>query len=208
MSKQSDPASSFDAAERFFRLYRSHCVTPDRDTLFSFLEAAHSLNDRLKIGHGVDFFDLQEFSALKCLRNFFHHHQEMRHVVRIIPVGDYPIITDLMVLCLVPADIVESAINETRGRHKEEARQACGAKFHWYGSVVNINPALFNFVVSAYERMKAAGLSLTGEALQEFETSYLYEESHGHSHYVDGRLATRAGDIDKMLADIMSTRGL
>lgn len=49
MSKQSDPASCFDAAERFFRLYRSHCVTPDRDTLFSFLEAAHSLNDRLLI---------------------------------------------------------------------------------------------------------------------------------------------------------------
>ncbi|WP_237050916.1 hypothetical protein [Microvirga ossetica] len=140
-----------NAAKRFFRLYRLHCVDPNRDTLFSVLEAAHSLNDRLKIAHNVDFFDLQEFSALKCLRNFFHHNEELRHVVRVVPAGSYPVITDLMILCLVPSDIVESAVNETRGRHKEEARQACGAVFHWYGPVVNINPALFNFVVGGYE---------------------------------------------------------
>jgi hypothetical protein len=73
---------------------------------------------------------------------------------------------------------------------------------------VNINPALFNFMVSAYERMIAAGISLTGESFQEFESSYRYEEDHGHAHLVDGRLATRAGNIDQMLADIMSTRGL
>jgi hypothetical protein len=142
MSNESDRANASNAAERFFRLYRLHCVAPDRDTLFSFLEATHSLNDRLKIAHGVDFFDLQQFAALKCLRNFFHHHQELRHVVRIVPAGSYPIVTDLMILCLVPSDIVASAVNETRGRHKEEARQACDAVFHWYGTVVNINPAL------------------------------------------------------------------
>lgn len=208
MSKESDLANASDAAERFFRLYRSHCVSPDPDTLFSFLEAAHSLNDRLQVGHGLDFFDFQEFSALKCLRNFFHHHQELRHVVRIVPAGNYPIITDLMIMCLVPSSIVERSVNETKGRYKEEARQACDAVFHWYGAVVNINPALFNFMVSAYERMNAADISLTGEAFQEFESSYRYEQDHGHPHRIDGRLATRAGDIDQLLADIMGTRGL
>ncbi|RUV28372.1 MULTISPECIES: hypothetical protein [unclassified Mesorhizobium] len=196
------------AAERFFRLYHAHCVAPDRDTLFSLLEAAHSLNDRLQIREGFDFFDLQEFSALKCLRNFFHHHQELRHVVRLIPVGNYPVVTDLMILCLIPRDIVDSAVNETRGRHKEEARRACEAVFHWYGSVVNINPALFNFVVSAYERIKEADISVTGDAFREFESSYAFEEDHGHAHRVDGRLGTRAGDVGQLLADIMNTNGL
>lgn len=206
MSKENHLANASNAAERFFRLYCSHCVSPDADTLFSFLEAAHSLNDRLQISHGIDFFDFAEFSALKCLRNFFHHHHELRHVVRIVPATSYPIVTDLMVLCLVPNEIVESAINETMGRHKEETRLACGAVFHWYGTIVNINPALFNFVVSAYERMTEAGISLTGEAFQEFESSYVYEEDHGHLHRVDGRLATRAGNIDELLADIMSAK--
>ena len=207
MTKEIHLTNASNAAERFFRLYRSHCVSPDADTLFSFLEAAHSLNDRLQISHGLDFFDIPEFSALKCLRNFFHHHQELRHVVRIVPAKSYPIVTDLIVLCLVPNAIVESAINETRGPHKEKTRRVCGVVFHWYGNVVNINPALFNFVVSAYERMIEAGISLAGEAFQEFESSYLYEKAHGHSHRVDGRLATGAGSIDELLADIMSTLG-
>lgn len=186
MSKESNPMSASSAAERFFRLYRLHCVDPNRDTLFSVLEAAHSLNDRLKIAHDADFFDLQEFSALKCLRNFFHHQEELRHVVRVVPAGNYPITTDLMILCLVPSAIVESAVEETRERHREETRQACNAVFHWYGTVVNINPALFNFVVGAYERMNAAGISLSGEAFQEFEASYRTEEDHGYAHRIGG----------------------
>lgn len=207
MAKEIDLANAASAAERFFRLYRSHCVSPDVDSLFSFLEAAHSLNDRLQVANKLDFFDVPEFSALKCLRNFFHH-QEMRHVVRFVPAGSYPIVTDLMTLCLVASDVVESAVTEARGRHVEATRKACDAVFHWYGTVVNINPALFNFVVSAYERMAEAGISLAGEAFQEFESSYLYEEDHGHSHRVDGRLATRAGNIDEVLSDIMSSSGV
>lgn len=206
MSEESHSSNASNAAERFFRLYRSHCVSPGSDTLFSFLEATHSLNDRLQASCGIDFFDIPEFSALKCLRNFFHHHQELRHLVRIIPAKSYPIITDLIVLCLVPNEIVESAINETTKRHKGRSRQACATVFHWYGTVVNINPALFNFVVSAYERMGEAGVSLTGDAFKEFESSYSYEKDHGRSHRVDGRLSTHAGNIDDMLADIMSMK--
>jgi hypothetical protein len=189
-------------------LYYSHGVSPGSDTLFSFLEAAHSMNDRLRVDHGLEFFDLPEFSAIKCLRNYFHHHSELRHAVTIVPANDYPIVTDLMVLCLVPTEIVESAIGETGERYREAVRRSCTAVFHQYGSVVNVNPALTNLVVAAYERMTAAGISFVGEAVEKFETSYLYEEMHGYSHRVDGRLATRAGDIDKLLADIMAIKGV
>lgn len=196
------------ASERFLRFYHAHCVSPGRDSLFSLLEAGHSLNDRLKVGVDLDFFNIQEFTALKCLRNYFHHQQELRHVVRLIPIGNYPIMADLTTLCLVPRDIVLAAIEETRGQRQEKTRQACHEVFHWYGPVVNINPALFNFVVSAYERLKNRGIPIAGKAVEEFEASYRYEEENNLPHVVDGRLATSAGSINKLLADIMDSKGL
>ncbi len=204
MTEDVDLANVGAASERFFRLYHAHCVSPSRDTLFSLLEAAHSLNDRLKVGAAADFFDVQEFTALKCLRNYFHHQQELRHVVRLVPIGGYPIATDLMTLCLVPRDTVVAAIEATK-RFQEETRQACQQMFHWYGPVVNINPALFNFVVAAYERLRDRGVPLTGEAVEEFEVSYGYEEENDHPHVVDGRLATSAGSIDALLTDIIKS---
>ena len=36
---------------------------------------------------------------------------------------------------------------------------------------MNINPALFNFVVAAYERLKDRGVALSGEAVEEFAAS-------------------------------------
>ena len=199
-----DFANVSAASERFFRLYKAHCVSPSRDTLFSLLEAAHSLNDRLKVGAAADFFDVQEFAALKCLRNYFHHQQELQQVVRLIPIGGYPITTDLITLCLVPRDNVVSAIEATK-RYQEETRQACHQMFHWYGPVVNINPALFNFVVAAYERMRDRGIPLAGEAVEEFEASYVYEEENNLSHVVNGRLATSTGSIDELLTEIMNS---
>ncbi|MGB3540961.1 MAG: hypothetical protein WBA42_22630 [Mesorhizobium sp.] len=203
MTEDVDLANAGAASERFFRLYHTHCVSPSRDTLFSLLEAAHSLNDRLKVGAAADFFDVQEFTALKCLRNYFHHHQELRHVIRLIPIGNYPITTDLMNLCFVPRDTVVFAI-ETTKRYQEEARQACQQMFHWYGPVVNINPALFNFVVAAYERLRDRGVPMAGEAVEEFEASYDYEEENNLPHIVNGRLATSPGSIDELVTDIIS----
>ncbi|MER9291499.1 hypothetical protein NKI71_14750 [Mesorhizobium sp. M0510] len=200
-----DLANVGAASDRFFRLYHTHCVSPGRDTLFSLLEAGHSLNDRLKVGADLDFFDVKEFAALKCLRNHFHHQQELRHVVRLVPIGDYPIMADLMTLCLVPRDIVFAAIEETTRRYREETLQACQNVFHWYGPFVNINPALFNFVVSAYERLKNRGVPLSGKAVEEFEASYRYEEENNLPHAIDGRLATSAGSINDLLADIVNT---
>lgn len=208
MTEESNPSNASLAAERFFRLYHAHCVRPNRDTLFSLLESAHSLNDRLQATNGLDFFNSKEFTALKCLRNFFHHHQELRHAIRLAPVESYELTTDLMILCLVPRDILQNAIDETRGKRHDEVRQACEAVFHWYGSVVNINPALFNFVVSAYELLTAAAVVLTGEAYKEFDTSYRFEEENGYAHRVDGRLATHVGSLNQLLADIMGTEGL
>ncbi len=199
-----DLANVASASERFFRVYESHCVAPNRDTLFSMLEAAHSLNDRLRVSADLHFFQSSEFAALKCLRNYFHHHQELKHVVGVIPLGDYPITTDLMVLCLVPRDAVEAAIQQTSSRHREAIQHACQEKLHWYGQTVNINPCLFNFAVMAYEVMERAGVPMIGDAVHRLRTSYNLESQAGLSHFVDGYLFTLVGDIDQLLKDILA----
>ena len=174
MANENDVVNVGLAAERFFRLYHAHCTAPSQDTLFSLLEAGHSLNDRMKRGANLDFYDFPEFTALKCLRNYFHHQQELRHVVRVVPIANYPIVSDLAVLCLVPAKMVEAAFGKTPARHLEAARKACRKVFHRYGSVVNINPSLFNFVVLVYERLNSATVTISGAAFDEFEVSYLF----------------------------------
>ncbi|MFG1317610.1 hypothetical protein [Xanthobacter autotrophicus] len=209
MDSKANLADVSAASERFFRFYVAHCESPDLDTLFALLQAGHSLNDRLQKGAGLDFFNIPEFTALKCLRNYFHHHEELRHVVSIFPVGDYPIVTDLLYLCLVPRESVMMAIDQIKSQSaKDKARQACQDVFHLYGQVVNINPALFNFVVAAYERLKEANVVLTGVAVEKFEQSYRYEEENGFSHVINGKLETMAGSVDDLLANIMRTRGL
>lgn len=190
-------------SERFFRLYKAHCVSPNRDTLFSLLESGHSLNDRLKNSVGLDFFDIPEFVALKCIRNYFHHQQELRHVVRIIHAEKYPIVADLMTLCLVPRDIINAAIAATENRFFEETQYSCCKVFHWYGQIVNINPALCNFVVLAYEKIKARGVFVKGGAVNDFESIYQYEEDNNIPHLVDGRISTSAVSVDDFLVDVL-----
>jgi hypothetical protein len=155
-----------DAAGRLFRSYEGHCKAPGPDTLFETLTAMHSLNDRLKKTAGSDFHGIQEFVALKALRNFAHHQEEVRANVRVIPA---PAISDLHVLCLVRGDQVERAIESADKPWRVDTRTACEATFHWYGEAVNINPCLFNLVVRAYETLQQLDVRLPADAVADFE---------------------------------------
>lgn len=200
--------SAIPAGDRLFRQYFNHCLAPDLDTLFGFLEAAHSFNDRLKVDAGVTLLQIPEFVALKALRNLFHHHQELRHVVRLVPKTGCPVVTELPFLCLVPRSTVELAVEEIDKRYRQQGREACEAVFQWYGRVLNINPAIYNLMVAVYEIIEEIELGLTDEAFLAMQESYLVEEQHGLSHRVDGRLYTLAGNIDQLLEAIMNTEGL
>ena len=68
--------SAAAAADRFFRLYAKHCREPDDDSLLSLLESLHGLNDKLKLAEGVDLFASGAFTALRAMRNLFHHEAE------------------------------------------------------------------------------------------------------------------------------------
>lgn len=107
-------------------------------------------------------------------------------------------------MCIVRRDQIERAIATTQKRWRDETRAACEAVFHWYGPAVNINPCVFNFMVRAYELLSEVGVRPAEEDIASFEASYRYENEHGHSHYVDGKLSAPAAKISILLASVVS----
>lgn len=93
--------SAATAAARLFRAYEAHSRAAGPDTLFNTLTAMHSLNDKLKKADVQDFEHLEEFAALKALRNFMHHQDEMNANVRVLP---SPAVSDLAYLCAAMYD--------------------------------------------------------------------------------------------------------
>ncbi len=117
------------AGERFFRQYYKHCTAPDNDTLFNFLNSAHSLNDKIEKSHGKGFFDIEEFTVVKALRNIFHHEGELINEVRVIPVEELPpITTDLAFLCLVPSSLIEQSFESIPKKYREKEEKIISSK--------------------------------------------------------------------------------
>ncbi len=193
--------SASGAAGRLFRTYERHCREPSSDTLFDLLTAMHSPNDRLQKAVGRDFHSVEEFVALKAIRNLAHHQEELRSNVRVIPAPAY---SDLAIMCVVRRDQIERVIETSPKRWRNETRDACEAVFHWYGSGVNINPCVFNFMVKVYEILNDVGLRSAQGDIANFKASYRYEQEQGHSHYVDGKLSAPVAEISALLGHVVS----
>lgn len=164
------------AGERFFRLYREHCVKPDKDTLFNLLNSIHSLNDRLRKATGEHFFSCNEFVVLKALRNLFHHEAELVNEVRIIPVKKLPSVsTDLLFLCLIPSRLVLLSFEQLDRKRRAHEEEIVRSTLKWYGNVVNVNPCVFNFAVHVFEKLRALGRQIGGDEYAEFKASYEFE---------------------------------
>lgn len=189
------------AGEQFFRLYHKHCVEPDVDTLFNLLNSIHSFNDKLRKATGESFFELNEFIALKALRNLAHHEVELINKVRIFPVTKFPQInTELLFLCLIPSHLVFLSFEQLDKKRRESEEAIIRRTLKWYGNVVNINPCLFNFAIHAFERLKTLDIKLEGDEYTEFENSYQLEEDAGYSHFITGDIGCIAGNVEDILA--------
>jgi hypothetical protein len=111
--------------------------------------------------------------------------------------------SDLAFLCIVRRDQVERAIENIDKRWRASAREACESKFHWYGHAMNINPCLYNFMVRAYELLMKLEVLPPKEDVKSFEDSYEFEVEYGHSHFVDGRLESHAGEVQAVLSAVI-----
>jgi hypothetical protein len=109
--------------------------------------------------------------------------------------------TDLLVVCLVPADLIEQAAMETDRKYREQVRSAFAA-FKRYGSIVNIQPCLFNVAVDVYELVAELNVTPSSDAYMAFEQSYQFEECNGHDHRVSGNIWCSAGSVTEVLQKV------
>jgi hypothetical protein len=70
--------------------------------------------------------------------------------------------TDLFYLCLVPSGLVVPAIEQIGSKFRVADEPRIRAILKWYGSVVNINPCIFNFMGHAFEKVSGLGIKLAG----------------------------------------------
>lgn len=190
------------AADRFFRCYARHCLKPDADTLFAYLNALHSFNDKLNKSKKGSLFGSADFVALKSLRNLFHHEAELVHEVRFILTQDLtPVVAELGTACLVDRQLLERAIE----REKKDRARIAGA-FRWYGSVADIQPCVFNGAVDVYETVCSAQLEPASEDFAMFDQSYNFETENGHAHRVTGTISCLAADVNEVVRKAFLTQ--
>lgn len=188
------------AVGRFFRYYYKHSTAPDADTIFELLNSLHSLNDKLKSKLKVDLFDSPYFIALKSLRNFVHHEDEIYSEIRIINQEDIAFTSDLMYLCLIKTDTVEKAINGLDKRRRKVDEATIRSEFKWYDNVVDINPTVFNCAVHVFEKIKSLDIDIQDDCYEEFSDSYAMEEEMGYNHFVTGIISCHPADMEKLRA--------
>lgn len=189
------------AADRLFRCYYQHCVGPDEDALFDFLNALHSFSDKIgKLGQ-PNLHPSQNFHALRALRNLYHHEAELLHAGRMITAADLPVImSDLATLCLIPDDTVDLMLARAKN---ENEREAIRSSFRRYGSAANVEPAIFNVMVDVFELLCSKGITPNDATFSCFRDQYNFETLHGHNHRIKGILSAHAGSISEILATLL-----
>jgi len=189
------------AAARLFRSYERHCTVADEDALFDFLNALHSLGDKISALGRPNLNPSPNFQALRALRNLYHHEAELLQAARTINAANLPTISsDLAILCLIPDASVERIIARAKD---ENEREAIRAKIQRYGSAANIEPAIFNVMVDAYELLGDKGTTPEDAAFARFRGQYDFETLHGYDHRVTGTLSAHAGSISEILATLL-----
>jgi len=89
----------------------------------------------------------------------------------------------------------------------QNEREAIRATVHRYGSAANIEPAIFNVMVDAYELLSAKGITPKEAAFARFRDQYDFEVLHGYDHRVTGTLSAHAGSISYILATLLQAPG-
>lgn len=154
------------ASDRVFRAYVAHCTAPNADSLFNYLNALRSFNDKLPKDKRL--FGSPEFIGLKALRNLFHHYEELLAEIKIVPAKDFPMSVELLHVCLVISDVVERAATMPKERQPDVVRTV----FNRYGDFCDIEPALHNATVDVFEVSTQMSLTPTSAAYHEFEACY------------------------------------
>lgn len=187
------------AINRVFRLYGAYCTNWNEDSLYNLLHALHSLDDKLEIDGEQPMLGIPEYVALKALRNYWHHEGEVPAVLRVKSMKGL-IATDLMHACFVPATDCAAALKGVSKKFRDEAKQAMDSTFRVWGTVVDINPCVFNCMAKVYALLEEKKIAGDCAEFDEFAESYEFENRNGYSHYVTGAVATTAAEAGRVQA--------
>lgn len=186
--------------DRFFRAYQNYAQNNAEDTLFAALNALHSLDDRVEKSRGRQFFEIPEYVTLKALRNYFYHEGEVVYAYKVRPLPEGLVATDLLHVCLVSANDCVAAINGSPEKFRNGVLQAFAATAIVYGTVVDMNPCIFNCAVKVFEKLQELDLAGESPEYAQFAAQYDWETREGHSHYVRGVLMARPGFVSQASA--------
>lgn len=122
------PAETHQYVDRFFQaafeLTSIHQVERrDGQSLFTFLEALHSLADKLKKNFKIDLQDVPEFILLRIVRNYLHHVGDLSEFLTYVRLHD-EFLPSTHQQIIIPASELAAAIKSFRNHEKNRAERA------------------------------------------------------------------------------------
>ncbi|MCO7527361.1 hypothetical protein NJH54_22985 [Pseudomonas asiatica] len=183
--------------KRFFKYYAAYCKSPDPDAVREVLASTYSINDKLRKARYPDFFDSDEFLAIKAIRNHAIHQSEIHNKAKALPLASrVPIHADLTILCLIPKEIITSISEDLRPRERSAIETSC---VH-YKNYVDIYPCIFNFGVQLFLYTEKNSLEVNTIEYLEFKNSIDYERKNGYPHHVKGGFELLyGGDVNEFI---------
>ncbi|MBB1382416.1 hypothetical protein H5071_10750 [Shewanella sp. SR41-2] len=170
---------------RFYKKYYTFCKSPDPDYVRDVLQSAYSLNDKLKKASITDFFDSEEFLAIKAIRNFITHQGEMLNESKSHPlISSFPIESDVSIKCLIPAEKMVEILNSS----SKQAKEALNNEIIVYRNFSDIYPCIFNFGVKLFLVIEELGFEISSEDYLSMKKSIDFERVNGYPHFINGKV--------------------
>ncbi|MFY8282558.1 hypothetical protein AAEU31_03335 [Pseudoalteromonas sp. SSMSWG5] len=197
MARAVTKADCLAEMKRFFKYYDTYCQSPDPDSVREVLASVYSVNDKLRKAGYPNFFNSDEFLAIKAIRNYAIHQAEIYNEAKALPiVSDVPIEADLIILCLIPIGVIDAICENTNSEGKTAIKNTC----IYYKRYVDIYPCIFNFGVQLFLYSENNSLEVDSKVYREFKNSIEYERANNYSHHVVGGFRLPyGGDVDEFI---------
>jgi hypothetical protein len=191
--------------KRFFKYYSAYCQSPDPDAIREVLASIYSINDKVRKAGYPDFFDSDEFLAIKAIRNYAVHQAEIHNKARALPLLSEALVeADLSILCLIPKNVIEAIVENTNSAGRVAIEKACV----YYKNYIDIYPCIFNFGVQLFLYTESNCLGVTTSEYLDFYNSIEFERKHGYSHHVKGGFSLPdGGDVDEFIESSLHSIG-
>ncbi|HHL4067636.1 TPA: hypothetical protein ACQ7SR_001027 [Klebsiella pneumoniae] len=183
--------------KRFLKYYFHFCKSPDPDSVREVLASAYSINDKFRKAGYQDFFDDNNFLAIKAIRNYAIHQSEIYNEAKSLPlISKEPIQADLSILCLLPLEVISRITASVSVASQSAIKKTCV----FYKKYVDIYPCIFNFGVTLFLYTEENGLGVDSLEYENFKNSINYERINNLPHHINGGFTLPSGrDIDEFI---------